>query len=143
LHSAAAVLGAAGKSGTALENMQKGKPFEEADEEAATNLFFEKPAVPCAWPINAFRLNERLLIQRGVFLVAGDVSKTFEENLAALGTKGADKHIIKFVMRRSVADKAVKDLFAMNICRASLFPGLDGFAQSLAIWHSTYNPPKW
>jgi hypothetical protein len=31
----------------------------------------------------------------------------------------------------------------MDISRAALFPGLDGFAKSLGINHSLFNPAKW
>jgi hypothetical protein len=35
-------------------------------------------------PVNPFMLNERLVIQQGLFLCAGDISIPFEDNLAML-----------------------------------------------------------
>lgn len=48
------------------------------------SLFFSSPVVNAACPLNPFRLNERLLIQRGLFMCPGSVEDTFENNLLAL-----------------------------------------------------------
>jgi len=60
LESSAARLRAAGK----LHVGEMEEPFEEGDEEIVQGLFFAEPYVRAAWPINAFRLSERLRIQR-------------------------------------------------------------------------------
>jgi hypothetical protein len=76
-----------------------------------------------------FRMNERLTIQQGSFLCPGDIRISFMDNLAAM--PGAEQHIKKIVLPQHVRALALADLSRMNINRATLFPGLDGFAQSL------------
>jgi len=88
------------------------------------------------FPANPFRLNERLVIQQGDLLCQGDISKTFEENLAAVLPQSTDKAHSK--LRKYTLDFNAKErqtallaLHRMNINRATLFPGLEGFSKSL------------
>ena len=74
------------------------------------------------------RMNERLSIQQGAFLCPGNVDKTFLENLEAMGDSG--EHVQKFIVPAAERETVLQRLRLMNITRASLFPGLDGFAQS-------------
>ena len=60
LRRAASLLRKGKKCDQALDQMMK--PFQEGDEKAVKPLFSEKPYVCAAWPINAFRLNQRLRI---------------------------------------------------------------------------------
>jgi hypothetical protein len=81
---------------------------------------------------NPFLLTERLIIQKGVFLCPGDVSKFFEENIKSLNNWYASTNIVKihFMMTNDAHINAIKELLLMNIGHESLFPGLDGFATS-------------
>ena len=83
------------------------------------------------WAINAFRLNERLSVQKGVFICPGDVGVPFEDNF--LPSIVSSSHLIRFEF--STAPEArgemLETLDKMNISNTSLFPGLDGFAKSL------------
>ena len=68
----------------------------------------------------------------------GNVNKTFKENLESLsGDKEAN--VIKITLRfnKTQIIEARESLYDLNITRAALFPGLEGFAKSLAIF-----PPK-
>jgi hypothetical protein len=124
--------------------MEKGNRFQEGDEEPASKLFLESPQVTAAWPINAVRHNERLVIQRGVFMVPGDVTQPFMKNLRALSPHEGTKNIIKIVIPHRERQAVIRKLFDMGISRASLFPGLDGFAQSLgAGWHPALDRSEW
>ncbi|HLN02329.1 MAG TPA: hypothetical protein VK335_23780 [Bryobacteraceae bacterium] len=76
-------------------------------------------------------MNERLTIQQGLFLCPAQVSMGFEENLQAMSLKGTK--IDKLVFPSNLRAHILAELNKMNISRASLFPGLDGFAQSLAV----------
>jgi len=118
-------------TGTTDANLSLGKPdvFEKAfmSEHDASN----QQAVLCVAPIQPFRMNERLTIQQGLFLCPAQVSLGFEENLQAMGTKGTK--IEKLVFSASLREEILAELNKMNINRASLFPGIDGFAQSLAV----------
>jgi len=89
----------------------------------------------CVFPVNAMKLNERSTIQQGVFLCAGNVTKTFEENLKKMDGFEDRENLAKLELASSIRLEALERLHAMNINRASLFPGLEGFAQSLAIYH--------
>lgn len=99
------------------------------------------------------RLNERLAIQKGVFLFPCNPMKSFEGNLCnAFGfsfdslDSGNAKQIdpksalyfdylsvpvLKMNLSKIIHLDAIRDLYSMNIDAASLFPGLDGFAKSL------------
>ena len=52
------------------------------------------------YPVNPVRLNQRLIIQQGVFLCPADVKVSFEENLAATATVFGGLEIYKFVFGR-------------------------------------------
>lgn len=134
-----ALLRAAGKRGT----KRMLKPFMDEDEKIAHALLMRKPYVAAAWPINPFRLNERLRVQQGAFLIQGDVSRPFTENLDALSRGQRTDSIVKIVIPKSKRSEVLKHLWTMDISRAALFPGLDGFAKSLGIYHSLFNPTPW
>jgi hypothetical protein len=75
------------------------------------------------------RLSERLSLQQGLFLCPGDVDRTFMENLEA--TKMQPGSVKKLVLSHRHRGRTLERLRAMNITRATLFPGLEGLAQSL------------
>lgn len=83
------------------------------------------------WAINAFRLNERLSVQQGVFLCPGDVTASFEDNLNAGGPSAENLVCFEFATEPKPRAAMLGALHRMNINNASLFPGLDGFARSL------------
>jgi FRG domain len=85
----------------------------------------------CVAPIQPFRMNERLTIQQGLFLCPAQVNSSFEDNLSAMSIKGAKFE--KYVFDMSLRGEILSELKKMNITRASLFPGIDGFAQSLGL----------
>jgi hypothetical protein len=78
------------------------------------------------------RLTERLSIQQGMFLVPRDVEASFMENLRTppANQESVLPYAIKFVISNRERPRILEQLRLMNITRASLFPGLDGFAQS-------------
>jgi len=98
------------------------------------DAFNMTPALLFARPVNPYRLNERLTIQQGSFLAQGDIGTTFEENFEAILRRSACKRLFKFTipddadLRRSI----LRQLHRMNVSRATLFPGLEGFAESLS-----------
>ena len=105
--------------------------IEELNQQTFEKLFRKEPRKLVA-SINPFRLNERLVIQQGVFLFPGDISKPFDDNLVALLINPKEK-LIKYTIKAdaSIKREILYHLHRMNINRATLFPGLDGFAQSL------------
>lgn len=82
---------------------------------------------------NPLGLHQRLHIQQGVFLCPGNVKKSFMENLKNLKGWNEAESMIKVICRMSLDDlhSAIYECKRMNISRESLFPGLDGFAQSM------------
>jgi hypothetical protein len=72
------------------------------------------------------------------------VNKEFSENLKALDGCEQPANTIKIKIPNKSRINILRSLFDMNINRASLFPGLDGFARSLGVFHPTvfndFNP---
>lgn len=97
--------------------------------ETFLSLFSRVPPKRLVYRVNPFVLNQRLAVQKGVFLCPGDVSSGFESNLRAL--KGYEAHLIKIVISRSLQRELLRRLYYMNIARDTLFPDLGGLAQSL------------
>jgi hypothetical protein len=72
------------------------------------------------------RMNQRLIVQAGTFVMPGLLDEPVE-------TLVPHDYIVKFVIdTTSVRREAMADLYNMNIGNATLFPGLDGLARSLA-----------
>jgi hypothetical protein len=121
----------------------KKEQLEEGDESSLAGLFLEPPTTPCACPVNPFRLNERLRVQKGIFLIGGDITRPFEANIQAMEGWDAPEHITRIDIPVALHRDAIIDLYYMNITRTSLFPGLDGYARSLGIYHPVLNPVDW
>lgn len=83
------------------------------------------------------RMNERLTIQQGLFLCANNPLFSFRRCLAALllhasnGHKPSAQWLHKLVIAAETRLGLLASLNKMNINAATLFPGLDGFSQSL------------
>lgn len=92
---------------------------------------FQKRKLRLAMPVEPFRRNERLTIQNGLFLCPGDVSAGFGGNFAGYDQSVMDRYLVKVELSNGLRREILQDLNKMNINRATLFPGLDGFAQSL------------
>jgi FRG domain len=82
---------------------------------------------------NPFRLNQRLVVQRGVFLCPGDISVRFQENIEAMDGWQSEQSLVKLVLNldKEQSTDFANHLKQMNMTSASLFPGFDGFAFSL------------
>lgn len=114
-------------------------PVEKESAPNFEKVFMRETPKEFICPVNPFRLNERLTIQKGIFMCPGDITRTFEENLKLMNGHDSDKNIIKFAitLEKDEWRKALDALYDQNITRAVLFPGLEGFATSL-----TVSPPK-
>lgn len=101
---------------------REGPAFEEVYIQNCTQQRFVGPIGPSF-------MNDRLAVQKGLFLCATDLSLPFERVLQLM----PESH--KNVKRVCVAPEARRELLIkfdrMNITRAGLFPGLQGFAESL------------
>lgn len=117
------------RSQTDLELLNRGIDYR--DEPRMVRILLGEPPVAFVFPLSPFRLNERLTLQKGVFLCPGDVTKSFEENLCTLNGHDREENVLKFVVPPDCRADAARRLFDLNITDATLFPGLDGFARSL------------
>ncbi len=103
-------------------------------KEEFKNIFL-KDSVSVILPIVPLRSNQRLLVQQGLFLCSGAAQKGFfEKNLLSYkkNVKDMQKNIHKIIIDISpIRHHVLSELNFMNINRASLFPGLEGFATSL------------
>ena len=111
----------------------RGLDYKRKDELFVPFFLESQPYLKFVRPINPLLLHQRLIIQQGVFLCPGNIENSFVKNLKALKDWNKENHIIRinFKLTKNQRNLALLELHRMNIHRASLFPGLDGFAQSL------------
>lgn len=113
---------------------QRWKDIKTSKEPDLLNRVFRKQR-RMVFLINPFRLNERLVIQQGVFLAPGDITKSFMDNLAAVAPRShLRKRFVKIEvsLTKGFLKQAYFALRSMNINEATLFPGIDGFSRSLS-----------
>jgi FRG domain len=83
------------------------------------------------------RMNQRLIAQAGTFVMPGVLNSPVEELAPA-------NAITKFTLiTAKIRKQAMAELYSMNINNATLFPGLDGLARSLAYeleFHWAFDP---
>ncbi len=110
------------------------RKFFDQREEILRKLLFKKNPKKMVHVLNPIRLNDRLVLQQGVFLCPGDISKTFQDNLEIyLNKDKCQDKIVKYIIKcdRKERIRMLVNLHRMNINRATLFPGLEGFSKSL------------
>jgi hypothetical protein len=109
------------------------KPPDETYGKAFAECFLRDRPVQCVCAQNPFRLNERLRVQSGVFLVPGSIEAPFEDNLSAMDGHDDSTNVFKLIIPKRLRRSALCRLFEMNISCTSLFPGLDGYARTLGL----------
>jgi hypothetical protein len=90
--------------------------------------------IPLVYPVSAYRLNQRVSIQQGTFLLIGDIHKSFAENLIpsiAQDTPSNSLLRIELDLCPKQRNDILYRLKRMSITNEIMFPGLDGFARSL------------
>lgn len=115
------------------KNKQLKKPFRQylkyRDGNGFREVFFKgRPEI--VYPVNPFRLNQRLTVQQGLFLCSGDVTKTFAENLESI--PGYKTNTMRIPIALGARPDLLMAIYRASMSRATLFPGLDGF--SLSLW---------
>jgi hypothetical protein len=97
---------------------------------------------PFLWIGEPETMNRRLIAQSGTFLVPSVVDRSIDQIL--LEDAVTRDAIVRFVLPvRAVRDRAMRQLYHMNITQATLFPDLDGLARSMAYeleFHWDYDP---
>lgn len=76
-------------------------------------------------------MDDRIVAQSGTFVVPGVIDRSVKEILDGYDTDEELLH--KIVIPSSLRVEAMKWLYRMNLTNASLFPGLDGLARSIAL----------
>lgn len=146
-----------------LGRKHPGLPGMRDDTKAATNWILAQEnlgrAVIDAEPR---KLHTRLAVQQGMFLLPTEPSTSFMDNLSAtfdiahfdmakapiqdyktgkqLFEEALGTYVVKIVLSESIHRAAREALWRMNITAASLFPGLDGLARSLAYFAGQQQP---
>ena len=89
-------------------------------------------------------MNQRIIAQSGTFVVPGVLHLAVEEIVTKQGAAYPADWIVQFVIDvDAVRSDAMAALYRMNVSNATLFPGLDGMARSLAYElenHWAYDP---
>lgn len=105
-------------------------------------VVWHSPPLQIIYPDNPFRKNRRLAVQQGVFLVPGDVTRPFIQNLAAIAEPSeGKKHLFKLEIKctKKLLIDSLNELYRMKLDADTLFPGLDGFARHLEMLISVPN----
>jgi hypothetical protein len=104
--------------------------------------FFLENRIPFVATGEPLVMNQRLVAQSGTFIVPGLLDKPVDEIIS--GYEKPEAALTKFVLKTAdIREEAMYSFYNMNITHASLFPGLDGLARSLAYeieYHWGYNP---
>ena len=80
-------------------------------------------------PVSPLRRNTRLARQHGLFLCPGDISSTFDDNLAE--TIKGKKEVVRLIrLPASIRSEALRALGEMNIGLHTLYGDLTGWAES-------------
>jgi hypothetical protein len=115
------------------------KGFKDPEAQCKLLEGFHEPVI-C--PLNPFRLNTRLAVQQGTFLIPMDLTRPFQDIFDASIAADPDcRDKIEVVCSKKLITDALSELQKMNITALSLFPGIDGFARSL--WHIIPLPHFW
>jgi hypothetical protein len=91
-----------------------------------------RPPTRFVAPVQPSRLNARMVLQQGLFICLGDPGTDVLGNLNPEVSDEDPLQIVKIELPHGARNEALHSLRRMNISRETLFPGLDGLAQSLA-----------
>jgi hypothetical protein len=89
---------------------------------------------PLVFPVNPFRLNQRLRIQQGIFLAASDLTQDFKTNFRKTIEQTNSSEFFKKIELTAdltTLNEALMDLRRMNLTTESIYPGIEGFARGL------------
>jgi FRG domain len=95
-------------------------------------LYIDGARKPFVLGETPFPMNERVVLQQGIFLCPGDITRSIEDNVTSMNGWDLPENIIKIVVKMTIREKVrlADNLRLMNVNSDVLFPGLDGFARS-------------
>jgi hypothetical protein len=127
-----------------VPGITKPKKHEELGMRTPGNYerFFIQNRIPFVATGEPMVMNQRLVAQSGTFVVPGLLDKPVDDIIS--NYEKPESALTKFVLKTAeIREEAMYSFYNMNITNASLFPGLDGLARSLAYeieYHWGYNP---
>ncbi len=100
-------------------------------EDGAYRNYFLGAENAFIWYGEPFRMNERLIAQAGTFVVPSILDVSVDALISREYSK-PDRILYKLILdTAAMRQEALSALHSMNIKRSTLFPGLDGLAQSM------------
>ena len=114
--------------------------FDLKNDKLFDAFFFGENPIEFVHSYNPLKLHKRLVSQRGLFLCPGDIRKTFKDNLMRIIKE--DRNNKNFFMIEITEDEDNKvdlkeilyKLYELDVMGSNLFPDLQGFSKSLAIY---------
>jgi hypothetical protein len=116
------------------EEHLKGSP-SIINEELFEKIFFDN-SCSIVFPVELFRMNRRYSLQQSLFVSTGNAAEPFMHQLQFL-QEDMKQAVIKIEMPAAIKNQVLRDLQKMNLHRASLFPDLDGYAESLRLRYNS------
>ena len=106
---------------------------DKRKDEDFVSLFQSSNHKSFIYTANPFHLNCRLKVQQGLFICQTNIACGFLNALGHLGGSKKKENIFSIVLPFEIAERTefFDSLRRMNVSSASLYPGLDGYAQSL------------
>jgi len=102
------------------------------DGEASRDIFFRKDPIRVVCAVNGRRRNRRLRAQKGLFLVQGDVTCSFLDNLSSMQgyRRKVEALILSESLTRTQRREWIDVLQQVGMANYSLFPDLQGYGES-------------
>ncbi len=104
--------------------------FEQVFEESKKGEF------NCLFPTEPNNQNQRHHLQQSIFLAQGNPYQPLVEQLEFIDSDNLNETFMKVTLPTTEKKCALREMQKMNINRATLFPGLDGYAKSLLLKYS-------
>jgi len=106
-------------------------PEETKRRQFALIQYLIRHPTPGVFLVNPFRMSERSSIQQAVHLMPGDMTQSFENNLQVHDIERDSLTQLEIAVTPDIRKEFLRNLHRMNISRASIFPGLQGFSESM------------
>lgn len=98
--------------------------------EKVFSRIYDKDQLDCVMPFEVQRPNRRYLAQQAVFLFPLNIDRPFVDQLEFVAYQ-EDHRLTKITLPKTERNRALRDLLKMNVSPATLFPGIEGYAQTI------------
>jgi len=122
-----------------VEKFIKRSPSED-DKKNVGNWLMDNKFKNIIFASTPFRLNKRLAVQKGLSLSTADANQSFYDVIKTIpgykrGTENTKGNVYKLKIEHKNRINFIKQLLLMNVCADTIYPGLEGFASSLSVYH--------